>query len=471
MIENIYLWLGVYTFQAYNLILTYLQCFVCLAFFARRMERRSHFVLRTAGALAAGVLLCVPLIVLYTHLNTLPARVFCYLTVSLLNFLALAFCWKDNVEELLLTFCSGTAAYQLTNKLYPLLQLLRGFNDLETISLFHAGFIQWWDWALYFAFYLACYWALSQIFRPRTRLYRSRRTARSVGVLSCFTILVVNVLICISRTYEAESLALNLIVKIFCILFGIETLFACTHIFSLNERDHQIDVLHQLWRQDKAQFESVKANMDVINMKCHDLKHILGKIAGKLTTEETDSLRTAIEFYDSNIKTGNEVLDVVLCEKAMACQRDSIRFSCMADGTRLDFLTPVQTYTLFGNIIDNAIEAVRCLPDPELRVISLICRAEGTRLMIEESNYFTGDLNLNGDLPSTAKDDISRHGYGTRSIQYIARQYGGDMHIELSGNMFFLKVWFPLSAAVSASGGQACVFRQAKDVPSFPGRI
>lgn len=345
MIENIYLWLGVYTFQAYNLILTYLQCFVCLAFFARRMERRSHFVLRTAGALAAGVLLCVPLIVLYTHLNTLPARVFCYLTVSLLNFLALAFCWKDNVEELLLTFCSGTAAYQLTNKLYPLLQLLRGFNDLETISLFHAGFIQWWDWALYFAFYLACYWALSQIFRPRTRLYRSRRTARSVGVLSCFTILVVNVLICISRTYEAESLALNLIVKIFCILFGIETLFACTHIFSLNERDHQIDVLHQLWRQDKAQFESVKANMDVINMKCHDLKHILGKIAGKLTTEETDSLRTAIEFYDSNIKTGNEVLDVVLCEKAMACQRDSIRFSCMADGTRLDFLTPVQTYT------------------------------------------------------------------------------------------------------------------------------
>ena len=471
MIENIYLWLGVYTFQAYNLILTYLQCFVCLAFFARRMERRSHFVLRTAGALAAGVLLCVPLIVLYTHLNTLPARVFCYLTVSLLNFLALAFCWKDNVEELLLTFCSGTAAYQLTNKLYPLLQLLRGFNDLETISLFHAGFIQWWDWALYFAFYLACYWALSQIFRPRTRLYRSRRTARSVGVLSCFTILVVNVLICISRTYEAESLALNLIVKIFCILFGIETLFACTHIFSLNERDHQIDVLHQLWRQDKAQFESVKANMDVINMKCHDLKHILGKIAGKLTTEETDSLRTAIEFYDSNIKTGNEVLDVVLCEKAMACQRDSIRFSCMADGTRLDFLTPVQTYTLFGNIIDNAIEAVRRLPDPELRVISLICRAEGTRLMIEESNYFTGDLNLNGDLPATAKDDISRHGYGTRSIQYIARQYGGDMHIELSGNMFFLKVWFPLSAAVSASGGQACVFRQAKDVPSFPGRI
>lgn len=203
-------------------------------------------------------------------------------------------------------------------------------------------------------------------------------------------------------------------------------------------------MLHQLWRQDKAQFESVKANIDMINMKCHDLKHILNKISGKLTDEEIESLRTTIEFYDSNIKTGNEVLDVVLCEKAMACQRDGIRFTCMADGSRLDFLTPVQIYTLFGNIIDNAMEAVRKLPDSELRVISLVCHVEGERLLIEESNYFSGDLKRSDGLPVTSKGDAARHGYGTRSIQYIARLYGGDMNIENSGSMFFLKVWFPL---------------------------
>lgn len=48
MIETIYLLLGIYTMQAYNLVLTYLQCFVCLAFFAWRMERRSRFFLRVA---------------------------------------------------------------------------------------------------------------------------------------------------------------------------------------------------------------------------------------------------------------------------------------------------------------------------------------------------------------------------------------------------------------------------------------
>lgn len=444
MIVPIDHFLGRYTLQSYNLFLTFFQCCICLFLFAWQLERRPRFLLRLTAALLGGGLLCFPLAMLYTEFDTLPVRVFCYLMVSLLNFGVLALCWKDNIEELLLCFCSGTAAYQLTNKLYPLLQQLRGVDDRTTISLFGPGLIRWWEWVIYFGFYLACYLALWAIFRPRTRLYRDPRTARRVGLLCTITVLVVNVLICVARTYEGESRALNIVVKIFCILFGLDVLISCSNIFFLNGQDHQIDILRHLWRQDKAQFESVKANIDAINMKCHDLKHILDKISGKLTSEEVDSLRTAIQFYDANIKTGNEVLDVVLCEKAMACQRGGIRFSCMADGSRLNFLTPVQTYTLFGNIMDNAMEAVRALEDPEERVISMVCRASGDRLVIEESNYFAGELHLTDGLPATGKEDVSRHGFGMRSIRYIARQYGGELHVDIQGNMFFLRVEFPL---------------------------
>ena len=169
----------------------------------------------------------------------------------------------------------------------------------------------------------------------------------------------------------------------------------------------------------------------------------MDQIEGRLTEEEAVSLREAIQFYDANIKTGNEVLDVVLCEKAMTCQRNGISFSCMADGSRLGFLTPVQTYTLFGNIIDNAVEAVSPLPEGQ-RVISLTCREDGDGLVIEESNYFAGTLSMEGGLPVTDKTDQSRHGFGTKSIQYIAGQYGGVMDIKCIDNMFFLTIQFPL---------------------------
>lgn len=434
-----------YTMQSVNLMLTYTECYACIALFARRFERRDFFLVRIILTLLEGMVVCYLLAIWYTEADSLLVRVLCYSAITVSNFTALMFCWRDDIEEMLLAFCSGMAAYQFTNKLYPLLQNLRGINDRETLALLHPGdaSISNLDWTLFFGFHLLSIVVLALLFTPKNRLVNNRRTTRNVIILSIATITLVNILICISRVYEGESPMLNIVTKILYVGFSFTILAICAGIFSQSEQEKQIGVLHQLWRQDRAQFESVKANMDVINMKCHDLKHILDRIEDKLTGEEAASLREAIQFYDANIKTGNEVLDVVLCEKAMTCQKSGISFSCMADGEKLDFLTPVQTYTLFGNIIDNAVEAVKPLPLEE-RVISLSCWEEKDSLVVEESNYFSGRLELDHGLPATSKGDSSRHGFGTKSIQYIAAQYGGTMDIKVVDNMFFLTVRFPL---------------------------
>lgn len=434
-----------YTMQSVNLMLTYTECYACIALFARRFERRDFFLVRIILTLLEGMVVCYLLAIWYTEADSLLVRVLCYSAITVSNFTALMFCWRDDIEEMLLAFCSGMAAYQFTNKLYPLLQNLRGINDRETLALLHPGdaSISNLDWTLFFGFHLLSIVVLALLFTPKNRLVHNRRTTRNVIILSIATITLVNILICISRVYEGESPMLNIVTKILYVGFSFTILTICAGIFSQSEQEEQIGVLHQLWRQDRAQFKSVKANMDVINMKCHDLKHILDRIEDKLTGEEAASLREAIQFYDANIKTGNEVLDVVLCEKAMTCQKSGISFSCMADGEKLDFLTPVQTYTLFGNIIDNAVEAVKPLPLEE-RVISLSCWEEKDSLVVEESNYFSGRLELDHGLPATSKGDSSRHGFGTKSIQYIAAQYGGTMDIKVVDNMFFLTVRFPL---------------------------
>lgn len=438
--------LGQYALQGFNLIHTFVQSYICLGLFARKLGRREFYPLRMLLALIEGAAVCYLLAIWYTEVDTMLVRVVCYLCLTALALGVLFFCWRDDLEEMLLTFCSSQAAQWFVAKFYPLLQNLRGIDDKMTISLIHPEGtpVESWEWWLYFGLQFAIYLALSLLFQPKSRLVHNPRTTRNVILLSVCTVLLVNVLICVSRTYEGESWMLNLTTKILFAALCMVILLACAGIFSQSEQEQQVATLQQLWRQDKAQFESIKANMDVINMKCHDLKHILGKIEGKLTEEEAVSLRDAIEFYDSNIRTGNEVLDVVLCEKAMTCQKNGISFSCMADGAKLDFLSPVQIYSLFGNIIDNAVEAVKQLADSADRVISLTCRPDGGKLVIEESNYFAGELSVKDGMPTTSKQDASRHGFGTRSIKYIAEQYGGRMDIRIVDNMFFLTVRFPL---------------------------
>ena len=447
MMDFIYNVFGPYTFEAFSLILTYLETQVCIMFFCRQLKKGTHFVSRNVLTLLVGGACCYGLAVLYTLFHNLAVRVICYLSIALLNLATTLVCYRDNTINELLSYCSGSAAYKIAGKFYPLVQNLLGINDRETISLFHNGTqqLQDWEWIIFLGSQILMYWGLSVLFRPKTKLIADKTTTRNVTVLSIATILIVNVLICISRVYEAESFALNIVIKLFSIGFGMVVLVMCAGILSRNEKEQQISILNQLWKQDMAQFESVKANMDVINMKCHNLKHIIGKIENKLTEEEVESLQEAIQFYDANINTGNKVLDVVLCEKAMLCQKKGIRFFCMADGEKLKFLTPVQTYTLFGNIIDNAVEAVEKVEDPDNQMISLLCRENNGFLEIEESNYFDGPLLLEDNLPATTKDDPNQHGFGIKSIKHITELYGGKFSVRVEDNMFFLRILFPIS--------------------------
>ena len=438
-----------YAFEGYSLVATYIETQFAISLFCSKMQKKSPFALRILFALAESVVLCFLLAILNTEVNTLFVRVVCYLTICVFNLVFVYFCWDGSSSETLMAFCSGLASYQIGNKFFPLLQNLNGINDRTTISLFHTGTneVQLWELLLFYGSRFAIYILLALLFRPKAQLSASKRTRRNIVLLSLVTVSIVNTLVCIARLYESESMAMSIVVKIFTIAFSFVVLLLCAGILVQSEREQQINVLNQLMKQEKMQFDSVKANMDAINMRCHDLKHIIDKIEDKLTESETDSLREAIRFYDANIKTGNEVLDVVLCEKAILCEKKGITFSCMADGEKFSFLSAVQTYSLFGNIIDNAIEAVERVQAPEHKIISLVCSVQNGCPVIEESNYFAGELKIKQGLPDTSKADTSRHGYGVRSIRYIAEQYGGTLEIRAQNNMFFLLVTFPKSIA------------------------
>ena len=446
MIDTIVSILGKYAFDGFSLILTFLESQLSIALFCGQVRKRNAFFLRLAIVFLEGIILAYLLAIWNTEAQSLLVRVVCYLLIALYNFLFLLFCWEDTPEELLMAFSCGMAAYQIGNKVYPLLQNLLGINDRATISLLHAQTqdLTGWEWLLFFLVRFGTYSFLVFLFHPRGRLTSDKRTRRNIVLLSVSTVAIVTVLVCIARTYEGESMALNIVIKLFTIIFSLVVLMFGRGIFSQNEKEQQINVLNQLMKQEKLQFESVKANMEVINMKCHDLKHIIHRIEGKLTEEETDALREAIQFYDANIKTGNDILDIVLCEKAIVCRKKGIAFTCLADGPKFAFLSAVQTYSLFGNILDNAIEAVEKLAEPENKVITLTCHENDGQLEIEECNYFDGTIHYTDGNLSTLKDDSARHGYGTKSIRYVAEQYGGKLEIKVDGDMFFLSVLFPV---------------------------
>lgn len=196
-------------------------------------------------------------------------------------------------------------------------------------------------------------------------------------------------------------------------------------------------------------YEMLKENIELTNIRCHDFKHQLvalraGQVRGGEISDILKRIEESINIYDSIAKTGNEAMDTVLAEKALFCQKHQIRFTYMVDSEKLRMIENQDIYALFGNALDNSIEAIQQIPDLAHRVISLTAVCKGPFLNIQISNYYEGTLYVTDGIPRTTKADQRAHGYGMKSIQMIVEKYGGEMLVSAENQVFDLSIVIPI---------------------------
>lgn len=204
------------------------------------------------------------------------------------------------------------------------------------------------------------------------------------------------------------------------------------------------DILTQLLYEQKRQMEISRETVEQINIKCHDIKNQIAMLGSRIPSDEIEELNRAISIYDAAAKTGSEALDLLVVEKTLLCEKKQICFDCNADGAALSFLKPSDIYSLFGNAIDNAIEALSRVADPERRAVSVRVAREKALVSICVENFYDGAISFENGLPQTIKEDKSCHGFGVKSIRMIAQKYGGALSIRAEKGVFTLTVLLPV---------------------------
>ena len=191
-----------------------------------------------------------------------------------------------------------------------------------------------------------------------------------------------------------------------------------------------------------------QASVELVNRKYHDLKHqievLRSSVEKDVKLDYLDRLEQEIRIYETTNKTGNQILDTILTGKSIECQQQHIELTAVADGGAIDFMDMADISVLFGNALDNAIEAVSAIPRNEERLIHLsVSRHKGfARILVE--NRFQGKLRLRDNLPATTKHDASNHGYGVRSIRAIAEKYGGSVTFTGNEGWFEVRILLPM---------------------------
>ena len=410
----------------------YIYLFCGNLMFLLRQERRRWWFLRIIGLSFVGIL-TIPFLTFKLHngnISNLVQFSFTIFLTTITNKVSFKINWSDALfvaiagyssQFILTTFLGISHALGLLSRLPSLLKK--------------------------FLFMLVIYYALYIVFARNLKRGQIFDVKRSHLLLLLVIVVLVEIVLCynIRPQWRSEDGVLHMVcdstLMIFCSIMTLTTQFS---LMLKRDLETEVHILTQLRSKEQTQFQISRDTIDLINRKCHDMRYHIRTIGESthIDPQVVREMEDAVQIYDALVKTGNPALDIILAEKNLFCQKNGIHISCIADGTKLSFLRESDIYSLFGNLLDNAIQAVMALP-PEQRIINLSVRCVGELLSVNSYNRYAGTVELKEGLPVTASADVKNHGFGTRSMAWTVRKYGGTISFLAKDGIFNVSILFP----------------------------
>ena len=309
------------------------------------------------------------------------------------------------------------------------------------------------------AFSLA-YYLERRHFPRRARLEVDSRTLTTSLTILVVTFLGSNLSFLTSSTPFSGQHAVDIFyIRTLVDLAGFVALYAQQSNLKHMRDSTELAEVRLVMRAQQEQHLLSKRNAEELNRMHHDLKYVAAAIRSEASAERRSeylqALEDSVRGYESEIATGHSSLDAVLSAKMARCQSLGIAMTNMVNGAALDFIGPVQLSVIFGNALDNAIEAVSKIPDEERRLIKVSAFPQGSFMVIRIENHFPYSVDFSGGLPVTSKDDRASHGFGTANIRHVVESLGGSVIFTVEDNWFFVRALIPIPGPLAnpATGG------------------
>ena len=223
---------------------------------------------------------------------------------------------------------------------------------------------------------------------------------------------------------EFDTRYIPIIILTVCTLIITAIALYSHHLF--HKTDFQRKKFEVLWRKRQDNLNLLHEEVDLENAQQE-------KFLDALRREPSQGIS------NSDLMTGNIVIDNVLGSAAQYCQSRNMAFHCKIDTLPDLPLTDQKLSSLFGNLIDNAIAAA----EPVQGNVHIQGRcAKGQWILIVENSKSPDLKPLESKLMSTKTS--GHHGLGTRIIDSIVHSTTGYINREDKGDIFRTFISIPV---------------------------
>jgi sensor histidine kinase YesM len=171
----------------------------------------------------------------------------------------------------------------------------------------------------------------------------------------------------------------------------------------------------------------------------HDFRHHLSIIQSYAVAGETEKLNEYLREYMEYVPSGMEIaycenyaINAILHYYANIARSEGVEVSIRVELPEETGISDTDLCIVFGNCIENAIEA--CRKVNESKFIKINSKLKGEMFIITVDNSFNGEIRKDGDVFLSSKREGD--GIGITSVKAIADKYGESAQFEADGSVF-----------------------------------
>ena len=176
--------------------------------------------------------------------------------------------------------------------------------------------------------------------------------------------------------------------------------------------------------------ENIDAFVQQMKSVRHDMKNQLLIVRNYINSgknhEAVEYINSLTDNYMPNIQeflvTENDAFNAIVNSKIAICNQKGIYIEVKEQKSSLENLNAVDTGVLFGNLLDNAIEATEKTDDKR---ITIEAQTRDNYLSILITNSINDSVLRDNKELVTSKEDKELHGIGIKSVEAVVKKYDG----------------------------------------------
>ena len=223
--------------------------------------------------------------------------------------------------------------------------------------------------------------------------------------------------------------ALVLVINLYCFYFWHD-------VSKTQELKYKLELMRQQNELTHQFYADLEENYAKSRKVIHDIRNHLQMLEQSQKFAESqgyfEDVHQMLNALGMTYYTDNRMLNIILNDKLKSLRQEQV--TCQLRGVQLDFLSEMDTTTIFANLLDNALEAAEGSENFELELwgeqIQDFC-------VIKLSNT-TGGTYVPG-----LSEKAGHEGIGLENVQNAVEKYHGTLQTGQNGQIFFVTLMFP----------------------------